>query len=181
MRKSLSFWCLFGMTFTAVLGTLLHFLFVWTDCIALAPISAVNESTWEHMKILFFPMLFFAFIEYGFFGKDKTSFWQVKTVGILFGVALIPVLFYTYNGAFGTSPAWLNILFFFVSAAAAYTAEYLLFTHKKSVSWLGNTPVFAIVTLSVLTVTFIVFTFFPPALPLFQDPLSKAYGLQWKV
>ena len=126
-------------------------------------------------------MLFFSFIEYGFFGKDEKAFWQVKTVGILLGITLIPVLFYTYNGAFGQSPAWLNILFFFIAAAAAYAVEYLLFQHEKSVGWLGNAPVCAIVTLSVLTVTFIAFTFFAPSLPLFQDPLSKTYGLQWNV
>ena len=174
MRKSLAFWWLFGLTFTAVLGSLLHFLYDWTGWIALAPVSAVNESTWEHMKILFFPMLIFSFIQYAFWGKDREDFWQIKTLGIVVGVLLIPILFYTYNGAFGKSPDWLNVLFFFLPAALAYGVDWLLFRHENAQIC---SPVWSIVLLSVLTVCFIVFTFFPPQIPLFQDPLSGSYGL----
>ncbi len=169
MRKSLSFWWLLGLTFTAVLGTLLHFLYEWTGWIALAPISAVSESTWEHMKILFFPMLIFSFVHCAFWGNGRADFWQVKTLGILVGVSLIPILFYTYNGAFGKSPAWLNVSFFFLSAALAYGVEFLLFRREDKEN---SFPIFAIVLLSVLTVCFVVFTFFPPQLPLFASPLS---------
>ena len=174
MRKSLAFWWLFGLTFTAVLGSLLHFLYSWTEWIALAPISAVNESTWEHMKILFFPMLIFCFIQYALYGNERVDFWQMKALGIVVGILLIPILFYTYNGAFGKSPDWLNVLFFFLSAALAYSVEWYLFRRKNAKIC---SPVGAIVLLSVLTVTFIVFTFFPPQIPLFKDPISGSYGL----
>lgn len=173
MRKSLAFWWLFGLTFTAVLGSLLHFLYDWTGWIALAPISAVNESTWEHMKILFFPMLIFCFIQYALYGNERVDFWQIKALGIVVGILLIPILFYTYNGAFGKSPDWLNVLFFFLSAALAYGVEWCLFRRKNAKIC---SPVGAIVLLSVLTVCFIVFTFFPPQIPLFKDPLSGNYG-----
>ena len=62
MKRSLSIWQFAGFTFTAVLGTLLHFLYEWTQMIAFAPFSAVNESTWEHMKLLFIPMFLLAII-----------------------------------------------------------------------------------------------------------------------
>ena len=174
MRKSLSFWWLFGVTFTAVLGTLLHFLYEWTGWVALAPISAVNESTWEHMKILFFPMVIFAFVQCAFWGKERADFWQIKTLGIIVGIVLIPVLFYTYNGAFGKSPDWLNITFFFLADAIAYGVETALFKRERQKIC---SPIWSIVLLSLLTVCFIVFTFFPLQLPIFQDPVSLTYGL----
>lgn len=175
MQRSLSIWQLAGLTFTAVLGTLLHFVYDWTGIISLTPIAAVNESTWEHMKILFFPMLFFALIQSKFFTKEYNNFWQVKALGMFLGTLLIPVLFYTYNGAFGISPDWLNILFFFLAAGAAYFTEYHLF---KCGALVKVPSLFAKIALALLASAFIVFTYFPPQIPLFQDPISKLYGIQ---
>ena len=174
-QRSLSLWQLAGLTFTAVLGTLLHFLYDWTEIISLTPISAVNESTWEHMKILFFPMLFFAFTQSKFFAKEYKNFWQVKCVGITVGTALIPVLFYTYNGAFGVSPDWLNVLIFFLSAFFAYAIEYVLFRKQALI---GGSSLWAIIILMIYASAFIVFTYFPPQIPLFQDPISNLYGIR---
>ena len=41
----------------AVLGVLLHFLFVWFPNPVLALISPVRESIWEHVKLIYFPLL----------------------------------------------------------------------------------------------------------------------------
>ena len=98
MKKSLRIWQLFGFALTSLGGTLLHFLYEWTGgSVLVAPFSGVNESTWEHMKLLFFPMLIFAVVE-GLFFREWQGFWWMKLYGILFGLILIPVLFYTYNG-----------------------------------------------------------------------------------
>lgn len=51
------------------------------------------------------------------------NFWCVKLVGILTGLVLIPMLFYTYNGAIGKSPDWYNIAIFFISAAVTFILE----------------------------------------------------------
>jgi len=174
MKRSLALWQLGGYAFTAVLGTLLHYLYAWTDCIAVTPFSAVNESTWEHMKLAFFPMLIFGVIQAKFFKEDYPCFWWVKLVGILIGAVLIPTLFYTYNGSFGETPDWLNILFFFLATGLAYLIEAWIFKRKQrdcSMQWIP------IILLALLTIAFFVFTFSPPKLPLFQDPITGSYGL----
>lgn len=75
MKKSLKFWQIGGFVFTAIAGVLLHFLYDWTNqSIIVASFSAVNESIWEHMKLLFFPMFVFALIEYKFIGKNYENF-----------------------------------------------------------------------------------------------------------
>ena len=101
MKRSLLLWQVSGLTFSAVLGTLFHFLYDWTGFILFAPFSAVNESTWEHMKLLFFPSFIFAIIQSVFFLKDYPSFWKIKLIGITVGILVIPTLFYTYNGTIG--------------------------------------------------------------------------------
>ena len=83
------------------------------------------------MKIMYFPMLIFGVIQWCFLRHEKPCFWLVKLAGIMVALTLIPTLFYTYNGAFGRSPDWLNITIFMVSAIGGYGAEYLLFERKR--------------------------------------------------
>ena len=173
--KNLSLICLAGLTFTAVFGTLLHFVYDWTGNIAFAPISAVNESTWEHMKILFFPMLAFALLQARFCAKSVKSFWQIKFYSLSFGLLLVPVFFYTLNGMFGNYPDWINIGIFFLSAFLGYLLEYRLFNAEFE----SKLPkAVAIAFLVLIGLTFSVFTFFPPQIPLFKDPVSGGYGIR---
>jgi hypothetical protein len=112
MKKSVGLWQLFGFAVVSLAGTLLHFLYdLLGEAAWIAPFSGVNESTWEHMKLLFWPMLLFAFVQ-SFFLRNREDFWCVKLRGILLGLVLIPVLFYTYNGAVGKSPDWVQLLQF---------------------------------------------------------------------
>ena len=173
MKKELLLWQFSGFTVTVVLGTVLHFLFDWTGAFSLAPISAVNESTWEHMKILFFPSFLFACVQYWFFRPESPGFWWIKLIGITVSVISIPILFYTYNGAFGKTPDWLNITFFFLAAAIGYSIEYLLLRKDFSLgySWI------AFALLVFIGAAFAFFTFYPPRLPLFQDPITRLYGI----
>ena len=102
-----------------ILGSLFHFVYDFTGQNRFVGLFvAINESTWEHMKLLFWPMFVFSVIESLFF-KDRKDFWCVKLRSTLLGLVLIPVLFYTYNGVVGKSPDWLNIAIFFVAAAIA--------------------------------------------------------------
>jgi hypothetical protein len=174
MRKHLFLWQLAGLTFSAVLGTILHFLFDWSKSPAIAPIAAVNESTWEHMKLLFFPTFLFAIIQSRFFFKEFPNFWWVKLTGILTGLVLIPTLFYTFNGAFGKSPDWLNILFFFFALLLVFLLEFFLLRND---SLLLPLPALACAALCCIALLFGIFTFRPPKLPLFQDPVTNLYGI----
>ena len=173
MQKELWLWQLGGLTFATALGTILHFLFDWTGAYTLAPISAVNESTFEHMKILFFPMLIFACIQSVYFKREYSGFWWIKLIGVVVAVGSIPVFFYTFNGAFGKTPDWLNITFFFLSAGLGYLVEWVLFKRDFA---LGYSFV-AVGILIGLALLFVVCTFVPPKLPLFQDPVTQKYGI----
>ena len=53
--------------FIMILGTLLHFTYKWSNNnVIVGTFSAINESTWEHLKLIFFPMLIILII--GLFG-----------------------------------------------------------------------------------------------------------------
>lgn len=174
MKKAIPYWQMVGFVFTAVVGTFLHFLFDWTGGnVVVALFSAVNESIWEHLKLLFYPMLAFAVIEYFFWGKEIGSFWCIKLIGILIGLTLIPVAYYTYTGILGINADWFNITLFFLAAGAVYWVETKLFERQYTCR-IGSKMAFALICL--IAAAFTVFTFIPPHIPLFEDPITGTYG-----
>ena len=174
MKRSIGLWQLYGFAVTSLGGTILHFLYDWLGgAIWIAPFSGINESTWEHMKLLFWPMLLFAVVQ-GFFFREREDFLCVKLRGILLRLTLIPVLFYTYNGAIGKSPDFINIAIFFLSAAAAYLQETRLFLAEKLSC---RTKKLSIAILALLALLFVIFTFHAPSIGLFRDPLTGSYGI----
>jgi hypothetical protein len=177
MKKSIPCWQMAGFVFTAILGTFFHFLFDMTDRSVLAALfSAVNESIWEHMKLLFYPMFLFAVIEYRFWGKDYKQFWCVKLLGIALGLLLIPVIYYTYTGILGRSADWFNVTIFFIAAGVAFWAQAKLFQKKVQCRLC---PAVAFALLCLMAAIFTILTFLPPSLPFFQDPVTGTYGF-WK-
>lgn len=175
MKRSIKAWSLLGFAVTSLLGTLLHFVYDWTgESIFAAPISAVNESTWEHMKLLFFPMFVFSLIESRFFTEHK-NFWCVKLRSTLLGLSLIPIIFYTYNGVIGKSPDFVNISIFFIAAAASYIYEVRLFKKNNIICKNPKYSFFALIFIGALFVTF---TFLTPTLAIFRDPITMLFGIQ---
>ena len=175
MKRTIWVWQFFGFAITVLGGTFLHFLYdltggnIWT-----APFSGVNESTWEHMKLLFWPTFIYAIIQ-SFFFKSESYFWRVKLRGICTGLILIPTIFYTYNGAIGKSPDWVNIAIFFISAATAYLYETKLFSKEKIICVFPKIPFLALAFIAFL---FVLFTFYTPSLGIFIDPTNDAIGIQ---
>ena len=174
MKRSIGLWQLSGFAVTALGGTLLHFLYDWLGGAAwIAPFSGVNESTWEHMKLLFWPTFIFAILQ-SFLFKNRRDFWCIKLRGILMGLILIPVIFYTYNGVIGKSPDWINIAIFFISAAVTYVYETRRFKGGTTVC---KRPRTAFAILCLLGALFALFTFKTPEIGIFQDPITGAYGI----
>ena len=173
MKRSIPLLQLLGYLFTVLAGSLLHFVYGWTGGNRIAALfGSVNESTFEHMKLFFFPAFLFALCERRFFRGDP-AYWCVKLRGILLGLALIPALFYTLNGAFGRTPDLVNIGIFFLAAAGAFLYETRAL--KNGDARCGSDGG-AFLTLCLIAVLFWVFTFFPPRIPLFRDPVSGGYG-----
>ena len=174
MKRSMGLWQLMGFAVTSLGGTILHFLYDWLgQSLWIAPFSGVNESTWEHMKLLFWPAFIYAIVQ-SFFFKDRSDFWCVKLRGILLGLGSIPVLFYTYNGVIGKSPDWINIAIFFISAAIAYLYETRLF-HCGQLNC--KSPKRSLTVLCVIALLFVLFTFRTPMLGIFEDPLTGTFGI----
>ena len=88
MERRLFFWELGGFLFTGALGTLLHFVYEWSGGSMLAgAFSAVNESTWEHMKMLFVPIFLCSVVQVCLTGRNYPDLPAVRAVSALTGLA----------------------------------------------------------------------------------------------
>ena len=124
MQKRLLRWELIGFAFTGAVGTLLHFVYEWAGGDPLiAAFCAVNESTWEHMKLLFVPFFLFTMVEFIVFAEPLRRFFAAKAASILLGLLAIPVIFYSLGGMFGKTPDWVNIAIFFLADALLRSEE----------------------------------------------------------
>ena len=105
-----------SIIFTFILGTLLHFTYQLSgENQVVAIFSAINESVWEHLKLLYFPMLLTTIIGYFYIGKSIPNFLCVKTIGIIVSMLFTVVFFYTYTGILGKNIAVIDISSFFIA------------------------------------------------------------------
>ena len=106
-------WEVIGLLVTLALGNLLHFVYEWSgDSPLTAPIAAVNESTWEHMKLLAVPWVLFSLVERAARGRSGGTVPMARALGLLAGLAAIPLLYYTYRGILGFDVMVVDILIF---------------------------------------------------------------------
>ena len=176
MKRKLFFWELGGFLFTGALGVLLHFVYEWSGGSVLAAwFSAVNESTWEHMKLLFAPLFFFSVVQVCLLGRNYPNLLAARALSALTGIVLIPVLFYTYTGVLGCSVDWANIAIFFAADLGAFLLDFwLLRRGKLSHRWM---QILGLAALWGLAFCFVWCTFRPVCLPLWRDPVTGIYGI----
>lgn len=162
-------WQTAGAVFTLAVETLLHFVYQWTGENKIAGIiSPVSESTWEHLKMLFFPAFLFGVVEYTAYGRKLKNFISVRILSIFLGMAVIVTVFYTYTGILGTNYLWADIATFFAGVAAVY-----LFSRHYLRTYLFSSPFTrgaAILAFLAFLLCFILFTFRPPQIALFLNP-----------
>ncbi|MEG0899117.1 MAG: DUF6512 family protein [Oscillospiraceae bacterium] len=177
MKNKLEKYEIWGFVLTTIIGSLLHFAYLWSGENAfVATFSPVNESVWEHLKLLFFPYMVYAIFELIRFTDDWRGIILSKTLGVLAGMLSILMLFYTYSGIIGHHIVWIDIVIFIVSVGIAFWVSNKSFKMFKAPSNL--VVIIAIFTIMLITRLFVSYTFAPPKLPLFLDTESMTYGIK---
>ncbi|MDD3224966.1 MAG: DUF6512 family protein [Clostridium sp.] len=175
MAHIIYLWELFGVIFISIMGSLLHFTYEWSGkCKSLAVISAVNESTWEHLKIAFWPALIYSIFEYIPLSNMTDNFIVAKAVCLLSIPILIIILFYSYTYILGRNFLVIDIFIFILSIYIGQKTSASILTMPKLPSCLTSLSILIIVLLIVM---FSLFTFFPPKLEIFRDSTNGKYGI----
>lgn len=154
-----------GFFVVSILATLFHFLFDHTNFEPFKLIAPINESVWEHSKILVFPFLIFMMFYYFIFKPERKAFWCSVFIACIVMPAYMIIIFYTYTGIIGKSILVIDILLAFVCIAIGFKTFYNNYNNPKFNCKI-TTALFVI-----MLVCFIIFTFAAPNLPLFISPV----------
>ena len=159
----------------SIVGTVAHFIYELSDHNKIVGLfGAVNESTWEHIKIALTATILWSLVD-GFMYGANPNYFLAKLLSLLMIIFLMPVLFYGYQFLFKKDNTFINILIFYI----VIICSQLLFYHflkLNPVNFFGQ-------YLSCIG-TFIVFgaymtlTLMPLRNFLFQDPITNQYGYQ---
>ncbi len=156
-----------GAVVVCICAPVLHFAYEWSGGnFAVGLFAAVNESVWEHTKLIYFPMLVYAVVEYFILKPDFKRFFAAKTVALAFCSLAMIAFFYTYTGALGIESLALDIICTFVWTILGFVISYrLYYAHFRLERYF---PLFCILFAAQLAAQ-ILFTPFAPGLPLFED------------
>lgn len=155
----------------SILGTIFHFIFDWTNGNKLVGLFfPVNESIWEHLKLIFYPIIIVSFFEYYVLKNQYDNFICNKFLSILLGMALTVVLYYTYSGVYGANIDSINILIFYIAMGSAYYYSY------KNPQTGCNCNLICLIAILFVAIVFVLFTNNPPTLGIFRDPSLSIYS-----
>ena len=162
--KQLKCWFLAGTFFVLIIGTLSHFLYEWTGRNSLAGLfTPVNESVWEHLKLLFFPMLFFSAIMILSLRKTYPCIASSLSFGILAGTLFIPAFFDSYTFILGKNVFVLDLLSFLLGVILGFFSAYKFTQNCR----LSPCRLLLYCAVLVLLLCFMVFTYDPPNMGIF--------------
>ncbi len=168
--------CCGGAALCFALAALLHFSYELSGrSILVAVFSAVNESVWEHVKILLIPFLLWSIAEYYILRPHIKRLIVARCAGALTIMLLTVCFFFIYSGVWGSSVLWIDILSAFLWIACGEIVSIRIINSDKNVADIF--PISAAL-LCLIIVMLLCFSVSPPKIGLFRDPVTQLYGLE---
>lgn len=176
MNKKVMKYEIIGLIFTFIIGTLCHFIYKWSGNNSFIGLFVpINESPFEHLKLLFFPYFLYSLFENVKLNKDKFNIYFAKLVGILGGFFVTLAIFYISSGMIGKDVPWINIASFFIGVIVAYIISYCIINKSVGRGLLNG---ISLALLIIIAIMFMFFTYFPFKIPFFMDPQNYTFGIK---
>lgn len=175
MKNNILVWEIGGFIFIGLVGASLHFTYELSNFSSnvVAYFSSVNESTWEHLKMVFFPGLLFALIEYTYVRQQVNNYVVAKVASLFVMVLVITVGWYIYAPIVGRSIFRVDLLLFYLAVFLGQSVSYRLLTRPP----LGKKfTQYAVGVFALMFMAFSIFTFSPPHIFLFEHLDLKNTG-----
>lgn len=167
--------------FIAIIGIFLlsfpsHFIYKFFPNILISFFFPVNESIFEHLKILFTSTLLYGIIDYYLLKKNSISFhnfsFQLFLTSTLSTIIFLLIYLPVYYTIGEILPLTLIIMLFtyFLNQLISY---YILLLPK--IPYLNFLSIFFII---LIYINFIILTYSPPHTDLFKDTITNTYGIK---
>lgn len=177
IKKISALTSLLGFFYLILFGSFLHFSYELLGRNSLlAAFVPVNESIWEHLKLILFPAALYGVFEYFLYGKKVPGFLAAKCLSILIGMLTVLMGYYTYSGILGRNFFLADIALYFLASALVSYLTYRLGA-GGSVALSEGTGLRLLILLTGLMILFFHFTYRPPMLELFRDPITEDFGI----
>lgn len=174
-KKSLKRKEMLGVLFIFLLGSLMHFVYDWSGQLSFVGLfTPVNESVWEHLKLVLWPTLIYSIYEYISLKNDRNNFFTAKLLDICIAMVFIVVIFYSYTSIVGHSILFIDILTFLIAVILGQIISYKIMSSKKLSDFSEKSSFILII---IIIIIFMIFTFNPPHIPIFKDPTNGTYGV----
>ena len=141
-------------------GVVLHFVYGWWPNAVTALFSPVNESLWEHVKLIFWPFLGAALV----LNRDRPGGMRPWLLVLPLLCTLLLGLGWVYNVMLGGEAMWVNIAIFVLVMTLGFWLATRFSGPFPGVKWL--LPIAAVIVLALLIGWF---TLYPPEGLLFRD------------
>ena len=170
-----SWYCVLGTVFVSVMGSFFHFAYQWTCCNWLVGLFvAVNESVFEHLKLLIFPLILFWILNGLLYGNMREHLIGL-TAAIYSGVLFLCVGYFTWKIIFVDDKLWFDILLFIISSLVAQLTGWYYALDELRYSLCSLMVVVPLFMVSLMC--YLCFTDFPPHIEsFFGDPTTGLYG-----
>lgn len=165
----------YGTIFIIALGCLGHFLYSWLHESKLAAFFfAVNESTWEHIKLAIGPSLLWMVVDYHFF-FDNPNYFFAKFVALMSVIILIPVVYYSIRFITKKAILIVDIMEFVICVAFSQYLFSFVMNFNELDLFFRHIGIVGIVIIFLMVMTY---TFAPEENFLFKDPITNKYGIE---
>ena len=152
------------------LGALFHFVYKWTnENYIVGLFFPVNESTWEHLKLIFYPTIIYAVYEYLTVKEKPENYLPAIACAIISGKLTIVTLFYLYTGILGFNVDVINIIIFLISAIVVISVKNKIIYSEKYYS--KNAKILTGIYLIICALLFAFWSYNPPSLGIFTPPV----------
>ena len=159
----------------SLVGTLAHFLYDWSNHNKIVGLfAAVNESTWEHIKIALTPTILWSLIDgykYGLY----PNYFPAKLSSLLVITIVIPFIFYSYRLILQKDIVLINIASFYIAIILGqYTFYYILKLNALDFIY----QYISCIGLFIFFGCYLLLTLLPLKNFIFKDPITKKYGFK---
>lgn len=177
-RRRIILWEAGAFVFVMLGASALHFAYELSGFqLWVTAFGSVNESTFEHLKLFFWPALLLAAVQHAYTRERVNNFWLAKATAMLVAPIVLIVSFYFYLGIalpiYGRGALWADIGTGALGVLAGNLVSYRIMTaHTRG----RAVAVASLVAIALMAVMYVVFTHAPPRVFLFEDFMRYTYS-----
>lgn len=166
--KSIAIVCTFLICFVS------HFIYTIFPNFLTSIFFPVNESIWEHIKMMVSSIFIWQIVEYFLLNKYNIKFNNFSYSAFIMCLISIPIFLIIYFPVYlcAGNNFILNIMCLFITIYFVNVIGYFIL--NKSQIKLDKV---GIIGMLILFIVFVFFTYFPPKCKIFEDPVSNSYGI----